>query len=93
MIIEFKNDDSAYLEWIQKNPSGFVLNARRVPDQAYMVLHKSTCPHISISRSYGGFTEKGYIKICSRTSSGLHEWGKQHGCRDGVSKECLICKP
>jgi hypothetical protein len=93
MVIEFTQDDSAYLEWIEKNPSGYVLNSRRMADPAYMVLHKATCPHISISRSSGGYTEKEYIKICSGASNDLLEWGKQQGCRSGVSKKCLICKP
>ena len=53
-MIEFKNDDEAYLDWIQKNPQGFVLNLRQGCDPDYVVLHSATCGMISNSKNLPG---------------------------------------
>ncbi len=91
----FDNDEKAYLDWLQKNSGGFVLNSRRDIDQTYMVLHRSGCYYISryndMSRP-GGFTERSFIKICSTDINDLRAWVRAHGRLDGsFSKECSKC--
>ena len=75
--------------------SGFVLNARRRLVPSYMVLHRSTCPSISQSTRMardGGFTERGYVKVCATDAQALRDWVRQHGRADGsFSKECGCC--
>jgi hypothetical protein len=40
-MIEFREDDIGYLDWLDAHPSGFVLNVRRNPDPNYVVLTPS----------------------------------------------------
>lgn len=46
-VVEFKDNDEKYFKWLSQHPSAYVINTRRVIDAEYMVLHKSTCFHIS----------------------------------------------
>ena len=71
MALVFRDDDAGYLAWIEANPDGYVINTRRQIDANYLVLHRATCRTI---RNYprmdtrpGGFTERGYQKICDET--------------------------
>jgi hypothetical protein len=60
----FANDDTGYLDWLDRHRDGWVLNVRATPDQNYVVLHRATCH--TISRTYvrqGAWTCRGYRKI------------------------------
>ena len=94
--VEFADDDEAYLRWLSQNPEGHVVNTARVMNPNYMVLHRATCPHISKLEPElrGGFTERGYLKICSAHVEPLREWVRRHGREDGsFSSECNSCHP
>jgi hypothetical protein len=53
-MIRFNDDDQSYLAWIAAHPRGYVLNIRHEPDPKYVVLHRATCPSISIDRHAEG---------------------------------------
>jgi serine/threonine protein kinase len=94
--VEFTGDDEAYLRWLSQNPEGYVVNTTRAINPNTMVLHRSTCPHISKLEFElrGGFTERGYVKICSARVEPLREWVRRHGRGDGsFSRECNSCRP
>ena len=96
----FDGNDDLYMDWLAANANGFVVNTRRARARRakYMVLHRARCATISkyteIGRPEGGFTERGYIKVCAPTVDELRGWVKKHGREDGsFSKECGLCKP
>jgi serine/threonine protein kinase len=94
--IEFIGNDKAYLRWLDENQGGYVVNTSRSISPKYMVLHKATCGMIKSTNGIppGGFTERNYIKICSKTVEGLQSWVKQHGRPDGsFSSSCGACRP
>jgi hypothetical protein len=96
LAAEFVGDDEAYLRWLGKNPTGYVVNTAGAMNPDYMVLHRAACPHISKLESElkGGFTERGYVKVCSTRVEPLREWVRQHGREDGsFSRECNSCRP
>jgi hypothetical protein len=96
-VEEFSSDDTTYQQWLDQHPNGFVINTGRKKQPEYMVLHKTSCPHIKnytkMARS-GGFTERDFIKVCSDSIDSLKAWTKQNGRPDGsFSSECSQCKP
>lgn len=96
-VREFTSDDSVYLRWLDKTPTGFVVNCRRRISPRYMVLHRATCTHLrgyNRSQKPGAYTERDYIKICARNVVSLRAWGRTHGRLDGTfSSTCLDCRP
>ena len=95
MATVFDSNDDAYQAWLVAHPRGYVLNVRRNLAPSYMVLHRTSCYTI---RNYherskpGGFTERGYIKVCADELADLRAWVRRHGRPDGsFSKECSRC--
>ena len=94
----FDDRDAPYLDWLQKHPDGYVLNRRRGSSDNYLVLHRTACNKI---RNYtqmarpGGFTGRGYIKVCSNDIESLHRYARTKGGRpDGsFSSKCRSCSP
>lgn len=41
----FSDDDRLYLAWLATNVHGWVINAYRVPDHRYLILHKGDLSH------------------------------------------------
>ncbi|MEX3937392.1 hypothetical protein AB4Y32_37640 [Paraburkholderia phymatum] len=103
MIAEtFRKDERGYLAWLAANPQGFVLNRYRNENSAsYLVLHRATCrlvSQLSGNARAGGFTERGYIKICASDVETLAGYARQHASKHGkpgrsFSKVCAICDP
>jgi hypothetical protein len=93
----FDASDDRYRSWLDRHPSGFVLNTRRKPDPNYMVLHRATCSSISSYHSNvtpGGFTERAYIKICADTVEEIRQWVRVHfGANLAFSAACNLCGP
>lgn len=96
MPTEFKRDERGYLEWLDANPHGYVINTTRSMSPSYMVLHRATCPTISQYNQMcreGGFTERDYIKVCALTHEELRDWVRGHGRPDGsFSSEGCYCQ-
>jgi hypothetical protein len=93
----FDNDDADYVRWLTTNPNGFVVNALRSLASHYMVLHRASCPHISVPShevGEGGFTERQYIKVAAPEIESLRQWVSEHGRADRTfSNECSHCRP
>lgn len=91
----FDGNDAAYQAWLAANPRGYVVNTRRNKPPAYMVLHRADCATIRSLRGNaqeGGFTERGYIKICAAELAALRDWVRRHDREDGsFSTECGSC--
>lgn len=95
--IEFINDDIAYLDWVNQNSDGFVVNATKEKRKGYRVLHVAGCQYVTKLKGKskeGGFTERSYIKICSDNVRALRKWAVNEGDESAsFSQECARCKP
>jgi len=92
----FDNNDNAYLEWLDRNPSYFVVNTGRRKNSDYFCLHKSKCHHVSTTTGLGkgAYTERNYIKVCSADLNELKDWFVRNNTKfKGVFKECKTCNP
>jgi len=87
---KFIDDDEGYLEWLERNPDGFVVNSHREPISRYLILHKATCGTIS-SPNRKNWTTGDYIKFCSSDRSELEEWALDAFNTDLWA--CRKCKP
>ena len=88
-VLIFEDNDLGYLRWVEKNDSGYVVNAKRVMarDDDWVVLHKATCSTIKGEPSRGEVWTSGqYLKVCSRSKDLALEWvrrnyvSKAHNC-------------
>ena len=92
----FKHDEQGYLDWIGKNPTGYVVNTRQELDPSYLILHRAHCSTMKTHRNQeldpGGFTERGYQKICSLNLGELEDYlfGVAR-TRSAFTKVCSIC--
>lgn len=89
----FKNDEVGYLEWIENNPNGYVINTFKNISSKYLVLHRASCHTIKPNKStkMGAFTERNYIKICADTERNLLKWIQQSDSGNDFSQKCLKC--
>jgi len=42
-VKKFSDDCAGYREWLQANPTGFVINTTRTPRADYLKLHRADC--------------------------------------------------
>jgi len=94
----FQDNDAGYLLWTKANPNGFVVNTRRRSDPEYLVLHRASCPTVLVHRGMdqnpGGFTERGYQKICGKTVQELRaHLSLETGRSSPFTKRCTRCNP
>lgn len=87
---KFIDDDRGYLDWIDRNPQGFVVNTYKNPSSKYLILHRATCGTISTSKRTN-WTRKYYIKICSLRRTELEEWANREVGEN--PKPCKVCNP
>jgi hypothetical protein len=64
-VLEFRDDDPGYLDWVGAHKGGWVVNANRNPKPGYLQLHKACCPTISDPRREGAYTARQYVKFCA----------------------------
>lgn len=91
----FQNKEQEYMQWLQGNPSGFVLTTLRSILPTYMSLHRSDCKTISkymSNMAKDAFTGRNYIKVCSNYPLELSAWIKKNG-GSGFTTLCSKCKP
>jgi hypothetical protein len=95
-IFVFDKNDQDYQQWAEANPSAYVINTTRTISPQYLTVHRTTC---RLVRQYnnmaqpGGYTERQYIKVCSRHLEALREWATMHGGPKGAgfTKRCSFC--
>ncbi len=74
MVMEFRNDEAGYLQWVQANPQGYVVNVddpNHVPQ--YPMVHRATHKVIS-SAARGNYTMAQYVKYCGVDLDALERW-------------------
>jgi len=85
----FDNDDAGYLQWVNANPNGFVVNVPKQTGAAPDMLHRSSCQHITTPQRTN-YTTTHYKKICSVDKDDLITWGAKDSSN---FQECKHCKP
>lgn len=91
MIAIFKDDDNGYLNWINTNPTGFIINCERKPRTTYLFLHRATCFTITGIPARGKVWTKDYIKVCSISKEELEMWARREV--GGKLHSCRLCNP
>lgn len=86
-ITVFRDDDRGFFGWLDDHQDGYFINTERTPKPAYLVLHRSGCPHFD--RSSAVRWTKDYIKICSPSRGGLEEWAAS--TVRGEAAPCRTC--
>jgi hypothetical protein len=86
-------DEAWYMQWIERNPDGYVLNtARPNPKPDYIVLHRTTCRSISrLTKNQQRFTGGSYMKVGSNDRREIERWARER--TGGRVTECPLCKP
>lgn len=84
----FENDETGYLQWVNENPDGFVINSPKQPGSFPEMLHRASCAHITTDR-HTNYTTTSFKKICSLDRQELVEWAKT----SDNFQECQSCKP
>jgi hypothetical protein len=85
-IVCFQDDDTGFLRWREANPGGYFLNTERKPRAAYLMLHRSDCPHFTGSPLRW---TRNYIKFCSPGQASLRTWASD--TIGGDVKHCRTC--
>jgi len=87
MIVE-PSTDAEYNDWLDANPSGFVLNSdKRRTNHNYPMLHGSRCAHIN-DKNWPNYTTEDYLKVCSLNRSELEDWVNRDGRGMKFCKDC-----
>ena len=93
-IVIFKNmpNDDKFIEWIDENPNGFVLNIDQTKDPSkiykdYPKIHFANCGQLN---KRPGRTTKKYFKVCSNSIEELEQWSWVK-YQKGLNP-CRICK-
>jgi putative restriction endonuclease len=89
-LVHFVDDEDGYFRWLRTNGEGFVVNTYRKPSAKYLVLHLTTCFHISDTLT-DNYTTKQYSKICSTKRFVLNKCTQQHFQRR--PDLCEVCSP
>jgi hypothetical protein len=85
---QFARDDDGYLDWLAKNPDGFVVNTYLRPSPTYFMLHRASCSTISrLQLSAATFTGAQYSKLCGARTE-LEEEARRLG---GTAQACTHC--
>ena len=87
----FKDDDAGYLDWMSSHSGGFVLNANRTPNAAYVVLHMASCSSISGEPAKGRSWTADYLKVCADDRLSIERWCQQQV--GATPSQCGRCHP
>lgn len=92
MIVQFKNDDKGYLNWIRDNPNGYVYNDFGGADVTYKKLHRADCK--LLHNIPPRWKKTSYRKICCSNFYELVNWLKENrGPQDTGFSFCMACEP
>ena len=88
----FIDDDRGYLDWLERYPSGFVVNTYRNLDPRYLILHRATCGTITGTPARGNrWTTGDFAKVCSERRADLDAWARS--TVGGTLHPCGLCRP
>jgi hypothetical protein len=87
----FKDDDTAYLEWLSRHSNGIVLNCERSPRASYLILHRATCGTITGKPARGVVWTGPYLKACAASKEALANWSAL--ATGGTPQGCKLCRP
>jgi hypothetical protein len=91
-MILFLNEDRAYLSWVSHHRRGFVLDGKRKPRLARVVLHRATCPAIKTASSRRAhWTTGAKLKACSLSRDELQAWLTEQ--TETPVQWCPNCRP
>ncbi len=88
----FKDDDPGFISWRDSHPNGYVVNAYRNPTPDYLMLHRTSCPHLNRPVASGRWT-RDFLKACAVQASDLELWARQTVTSSAHLKPCYWCKP
>ena len=88
---EFRNDDRAYLDWVARNPRGFVINIQRSLNSSDARLHRAACHTVTGTPPRGRTWTGPYIKVCSLDLGSLDDWATRR--TRAPIKRCGTCHP
>ena len=95
-IVIFKNmpNDDEFIEWIENNQNGFVLNINKGKTKPiYPMLHKASsgCGSFPTEKKGENWTTKGsdYFKVCSNSRERLRKWSWNEYDRENRCKACF----
>jgi hypothetical protein len=88
----FKDDDPGFLGWRDSHPNGYVVNAYRNPTPDYLMLHRTSCPHLNTRVAEGRWT-RDFLKVCATSTDDLARWARQTVTESARLKPCHWCKP
>ena len=87
----FKDDDGAYVRWLEEHPRGYVLNCQRSPRATYLVLHRAACGTITGVPARGGRWTDQFIKVCSESAEPIRDWTRARVRAE--PRPCGLCHP
>lgn len=86
-MIEFRNDDEGYADWLAAHPDGHVINIARSYSPADARVHRASCRWITGPVSRGvGLTDH-YVKGCAGDLNQLAQWPTRQ-----VREQILPCR-
>jgi hypothetical protein len=89
-VMHFRDDDDAYLRWVERHSNGFVVNCYRTPSPSYLMLHRATCRSIN-TPARTNYTTKVYMKVCALGRQDLERWASVE--IGGHLTDCGMCRP
>jgi hypothetical protein len=88
----FDQDDDGYVDWLESNPHGFVLNSYRRPKASYLILHQVECKSVSrIAEPPVRWTTSDFIKVCAANVAEIEAWCRKEAGSSPLA--CGKCKP
>lgn len=83
-----KNDDAAYIGWLEANPNGFVVNMHTLGKNKSL-LHRARCMHLYPPET-GKVHTGTFPKACSCDLDDVRQWVIASG---STIELCTTCKP
>ena len=88
-MLTFDNDEAGYLQWIEKNSTGYVINTPKRSGDFPDMLHRANCRHISRG-TYTNYTTTDFKKLCSLNKQEMLAWGQ---VSSPDFRMCKVCNP
>lgn len=90
-IAVFTDEDLGYFKWLAANPSGYVLECRRIPSPDYMKAHRVGCWTMNQLQTQAENFMGSYMYACASTLMDLEVWAEVRV--GGTIKLCQHCQP